>query len=238
MKTPDSNYYILRKKRMLRFFKRVTRKGVKKVEANYRSELGRSIMEDVKKEYEALLPYIPYIGGHEPWTRQLVLTTIFLAVYKKMTSLGKPVDESWEVCNEIIKAQLNSIPRFLWKIIRNSVFSKRQKNIYRKQAKESQKRIYTKGDVFTFVEGDGKPFDYGLDIVECAKVKYLKEQNAMEFMPYVCLVDKLWAEIFGYGLVRKGTIADGFEKCDFRLKKDGLTQVDSPVWKKKWDKEV
>ena len=62
--------------------------------------------------------------------------------------------------------------------------------------------------------------------------------DGMEFMPYVCLVDKLWAETFGYGLVRKGTIADSFDKCDFRLTKNGSTKVESPVWKKEWDRQI
>ena len=54
-------------------------------------------------------------------------------------------------------------------------------------------------------------------------------------MPYICLVDKLWAEVFEYGLVRKGTIADGFEKCDFNLKKHGIVDVYSTVWNDKWN---
>ena len=43
-------------------------------------------------------------------------------------------------------------------------------------------------------------------------------------MPYICLIDKLWAEVFQYGLVRKGTIAD-----DFNLKKHGKVEVFSTV---------
>lgn len=39
-------------------------------------------------------------------------------------------------------------------------------------------------------------YAYGIDIIECAKVRLLKEQNAMEFVPYICLIDKLRAEIF------------------------------------------
>ena len=56
----------------------------------------------------------------------------------------------------------------------------------------------------------------------------------MEFMPYVCLIDKLWAEIFKYSLIREGTIADGCDICDFRLRKEGPVKVESPVWKNEW----
>lgn len=236
MHESESHNHVSRKKKQLRFFNRVTRKSAAAIDARFSDELGHSFMADVKEQYEMLLPCIPDVGGIEPWTRQLALTALFLAVYKTMTALGRTVEESWEVCSEIIEAQLLSIPRFMRKIIRNSVFTNRQRATYRKQALQSQERRYAKGDVFQVIEGDGNAFDYGLDITECAKVQFLKEQDALEFMPYVCLVDKLWAEIFGYGLVRKGTLADGFDRCDFRLKKNGPTQVHSPVWKEEWSR--
>lgn len=53
-------------------------------------------------------------------------------------------------------------------------------------------------------------------------------------MPYICLTDKIWADVLGYGLVRTKTLADGFDRCDFRLTKDGVTKVDSPVWEEQF----
>jgi hypothetical protein len=185
-------------------------------------------------EYEKLLPHIPYIGAIEPWAKQLLLTTIFLSVYKKLSTLGKSAEEAWGVCNTIMKVQLNSLPRIVRKIIKRSIFTKKQLRRYKLQSSKSHERIYPQGDVFNFIEGDNTSYDYGIDIIECAKVKFIKEQQAMEFMPYICLIDKLWAEIFEYSLIRRGTIVDGCDKCDFRLKKDGPVKVDSPVWKKEW----
>ena len=235
MESSESNYYITHKKKMMKFFKIITKKSTKTINTKFNDKLDAPIMDDIEMEYEKLLPHIPYIGRIEPWTKQLLLTTIFLAVYKKLSTLGNSAEEAWEVCNTIMKVQLNSIPRLVRKIIKRSVFSKKQMLTYKRQSLISQDRFYPQGDVFDFIEGDNKSYDYGIDIIECAKVKFLEEQNAMEFMPYVCLVDKLWAEIIEYSLVREGTIADGCDICDFRLKKDGAVKVNSTVWKKEWD---
>ena len=231
MESSESNYYMTHKKKMMKFFKIITKKSTKTINTKFNDKLDAPIMDDIEMEYEKLLPHIPYIGRIEPWTKQLLLTTIFLAVYKKLSTLGNSAEEAWEVCNTIMKVQLNSIPRLVRKIIKRSVFSKKQMRTYKRQSLISQDRFYPQGDVFDFIEGDNKSYDYGIDIIECAKVKFLKEQQAMEFMPYVCLIDKLWAEIFEYSLIRKGTIADGCDICDFRLRKDGPVKVESPVWK-------
>ena len=234
METPESNYYMTHKKKMMKFFNTITKKSTKTINTKFNDKLDTPIMDDIKMEYEKLLPSIPYVGGIEPWTKQLLLTTIFLSVYKKLSAFGNSAEEAWDVCNTIMKVQLNSIPRLMRKIIKRSVFSKKQMRAYKRQSLISQNRLYTRGDVFNFIEGDNKSYDYGIDIIECAKVKFLKEQQAMEFMPYVCLIDKLWAEIFKYSLIREGTIADGCDICDFRLRKEGPVKVESPVWKNEW----
>ncbi len=234
MKPSDSNYYMIHKKKMMKFFNTMTKKSTKTINTKFIDKLNTPIMDDIKMEYEKLLPCIPYVGGIEPWTKQLLLTTIFLSVYKKLSALGNSAEEAWDVCNTIMIVQLNSIPRLVRKIIKRSVFSKKQMRTYKRQSLISQDKLYLQGDVFNFIEGDNINYDYGIDIIECAKVKFLKEQQAMEFIPYVCLIDKLWAEIFEYSLIRKGTIADGCDICDFRLKKEGPVKVESPVWKNEW----
>jgi len=80
----------------------------------------------------------------------------------------------------------------------------------------------------TFVEGEGQKFDYGIDYNECANVKFLRAQNALELAPYICATDKVASEILGWGLNRTMTLADGYKKCDFRFKKGGKTFVKGP----------
>ena len=88
-------------------------------------------------------------------------------------------------------------------------------------AEESQKRRYPDDFVLNYVEGDGKTFDFGIDYTECAICKFWRKQGAEEMLPYICLVDFLSSELITKtGLVRSMTLAEGFERCDFRFKRD------------------
>ena len=83
----------------------------------------------------------------------------------------------------------------------------------------------------TYVQCDGPDFDWGIDYTECATCKFLSAQGAPELAPYVCAVDKVASEMLGWGLTRTMTIADGFDKCDFRFKKGGKTRLATPAQK-------
>ena len=83
--------------------------------------------------------------------------------------------------------------------------------------------------MFTFVEGDGKTFDYGVDYLECAPCKFLQQQGAPELGPYLCVADVVYSEMLDWGLIRTQTLADGGDRFDFRFKKGGPTRVEMPM---------
>lgn len=74
---------------------------------------------------------------------------------------------------EMSETELKSIPGFVRRLIGyfwfSSWFSKRVK----KRAKESQERAYPDSFVMRYIEGGGQNFDYGIDYIECANVKFL-----------------------------------------------------------------
>jgi hypothetical protein len=80
--------------------------------------------------------------------------------------------------------------------------------------------------VLTFVEGDGKSFDFGVDYTECGIVKYYRAQNADELAPYLCLGDFPLSQVLGTGLVRTTTLARGGPWCDFRFKNGRPIQME------------
>lgn len=230
----NQDYYLKDKKKHLKFCKALI-KGGKRVLVSYSGNVfAEEFQKEVPKEFELLLPYIPYAGGKEPWTRQLLLTAWFIAVYRWMKKTNEPIDEIWKLCSDMLEMRLRKIPKIIRRIIRYSIFTNKQKKIYARQAVLSKEKTYPESDVFDFLD---KPdnFDYSIEITECAKMTFARKVGVSEFMPYICLVDKLWAEVFEYGLVRKGTIADGFEKCDFNLKKYETVEVYSTVWNNKWN---
>ncbi|RKN80036.1 hypothetical protein D7Z94_17490 [Ulvibacterium marinum] len=60
---------------------------------------------------------------------------------------------------------------------------------------------------------------YGIDILECGICKLFSKYKAREYTPILCEVDKITSNLAGLELIRKGTIANGADKCDFRFKK-------------------
>ena len=85
------------------------------------------------------------------------------------------------------------------------------------------------GFVIKYVGGDGTDFDYGVDYLGCATHKFVCEQGAAEFAPYICLSDITLGDTFGWGLTHSETLADGCRKCNFRFKKGGETRISSPT---------
>jgi len=230
----DENYYLKDRGKHLKFCHMLIKAGSQALNAYGDNEFAEDFRQEVPREFELLLPHIPYVGGKEPWTRQLILTAWFIAVYKWMNKNNESIEDTWKLCSDMLELRLRNLPKPIRRMMRNSVFSEKQKRTYSKQAEESRKKSYPEADVFNYIEKpDG--FDYIIEITECAKMTFAKNVDAAAFMPYICLVDKLWAEVFEYGLVRKGTIADGFEKCDFCLIKKGKVDVFSSVWNDNWN---
>ncbi|MFQ5866689.1 MAG: L-2-amino-thiazoline-4-carboxylic acid hydrolase [bacterium] len=66
----------------------------------------------------------------------------------------------------------------------------------------------------------------------CSIYKFMQDQGAEEFAPYVCLSDIALSNTFGWELIRTETLAGGSKRCDFRFKKGGKTKISSTVWEK------
>jgi hypothetical protein len=225
-----ANYYILRKSKLLRNFDK-TANIVKEVfVSRYGADLAEDILKDARREYEALIPRLPYIGGNVPALRTfLIISAWELAVYCAMKKHGKTVKEAWEMCNEALTVRLKKVSMPVRYLLNLYFFS----NFVKKRARKIAERTQTHPlgvFAFNFVEGDGKHFDWGVDYTGCSIYKFMCDQDAKEFAPYVCLSDIALSDTFGWGLIRTMTLAEGFDRCDFRFKKGGDTRIASTVW--------
>ena len=223
-----SNYYLARKRRFLLEFDLVARSARSVIE-KYFGENARTLTAEARREFEALIPQFPYIGGKQPHTEFIIFTGMLLAVYRVNKAHGKTAEQTGEMVFKMGRAFLNSFPTFLLRLLMPLNFSRRYLDLIRKGAIESQQRKYPEGNVIDFVEGDGITFDYGVDYLECASCKFLAKQGAPEIAPFLCPVDILFSEALGWGLTRTTTLAAGADRCDFRFKKGGPTVVAVPV---------
>lgn len=216
----DVNSFIERKPELMKIFNRPMKNGRKVIVEHYGVETGEAMVNDFRYEFESLIPEMPKIRQDDKLLeKQLIICTAFLGIYRSMKKQGKNVGEIWQLCHDIEEAMIKSIPKIVRWFLRYNLFSKKEKNREIESAKLSQKHQYPEDFVFTYVEGNGKDFDYGIDMTECAMCKFYARMGAEEFLPYICNTDYIFSEYFGYELIRTQTLAQGHEKCDFRFKK-------------------
>jgi hypothetical protein len=126
------------------------------------------------------------------------------------------------------KEELTAISSIACRFIAYVWFSSWFKNRTKKRTIETHRRKYAGNYILTYVKGDSREFDFGVDYIECASCKFLQAESAFELAPYVCAVDMAASELLGWGLRRTMTLAEGGERCDFRLKKGGKTYLPLP----------
>jgi hypothetical protein len=228
MKYPiDKEYYIQRKPELLKQFDDECQLWKPVIIGSYHEEFAGGILWEALKEFEALIPQIPYIGGDENRrTRTLIESIRYLAFYKVMKRHGKTAEETGKILYEALVSQIDKKQQKYtpseWQN-QEKYFKKRKK-----EAEVSQEQRYPSDYVYKFVLGDGNEFDYGYDYSECASIKFYHAQNADEFMPFYCYLDFPICSALGLGLTRTMTLVEGYEKCNHRFKPGWETKLAWP----------
>ncbi len=220
--------YVSRKPSLLRAYDKSIKRVRPTLVARFGQEQADSIIRESGQEYERLVPEIPYIGERSPMLYFLLPTSRHLAVYRILQRHGRPLEEAGQIVYEMGEAEIRAVPSVARRTIGYLWFSPLFKRRLKRRAAESRARQYPGGYVIDYVEGDGQEFDYGVDYIECASCKFLKAQGVPELTPYGCAVDKVASEMLGWGLSRTMTLAEGYDRCDFRFKKGGMTCVPLP----------
>jgi len=185
------------------------------------------IFNEMRDEYEKLIPKIPYIEGRKnPFTSMLVDSVSMLAFYRILEKNGLTYREIGEINYELTE-KINKIRvHKLEKVGQNPVdqlFNDTYINFNKSLAKTLHQKKYSDDFVMEFVEGDGKTFDYGYKFTECGIYKVFKKLGAEKYVPILCLGDFAQANVYGFGFTRTQTIGNGDPICDHRFLKSGKT---------------
>jgi hypothetical protein len=228
MKNQSQNYYISRESKLLKSFDKTARLVKGSVISRYGEDFADMLYQETRREYEQLIPQVPYIEGARASALNsfLCITAQEVAVYKAMKRQGKTAAEAWEICHEALRASLAAMsPIKRWFLSRLMFSSFVKKRMQQRAARRDQERL---GEFeVEYVMGDGNDFDFGVDYVACGNYNFVKEQGAAEFAPYVCMSDIALGDAMNWGLIRTETLADGCERCDFRFKQGGSTRISS-----------
>jgi hypothetical protein len=222
----EKDYYIIRKSELLKKFDEDVERWRPILVSQFGSDFANTILREGREEFEVLIPQIPYIGGDESWTSSLVESVRCLAFYKAMKKRGKTAEEAGKILYDAVMARINEpqTPVSPSELSTPEQLMERRKN----RAELSQMQRHAEGYVCELVIGDGKEFDYGYDFIECAAQKFYHVQGADEFLPFYCFLDFPKSKVFGLGLTRTMTLAEGYEKCNHRFKSGGTAELEWP----------
>jgi hypothetical protein len=220
--------YLHRKKELMRAFDRRLALVKTTVSSWLGDEQAVRFMREARQEYEELIPRITYIGESSLVLTFFLPTTRYLAVYRALQKRGRTLEDAGYLIYLIATEDARAVPYVGRRLMEALWFSQWLRRLAKKRSIKSQQHIYPGNFVLTYVEGDGREFDYGIDYTECANCKFLRAENAFELAPYVCATDKPISELLGWGLTRPKTIAEGSPTCSFRFKKGGATNVPIP----------
>ncbi len=189
----------------------------KKLTQRFGHEEGDELSKNIEREYQNTSSQLPNIGTEEDnkWVVYMLPTALALAAYRILVPINLNIEQFGLIFFETIQEQMNNISSYAMQVIGTDQGMKEKTKLL---AERSQQHQYKDDWVINYVEGNGQDFTYGIDVKECAILKYLTHQGAPELTKYLCLTDFVTSEAIGRGLVRNKTLAEGCDCCDFRYK--------------------
>lgn len=146
----------------------------------------------------------------------------FLALIQTLEKSQIGFEQIKSICIEIATEYVrpknkiqNWLKKFPPKLINTKLASQLLKMMNKKISQKGHKDGFLAKVITDKQETYG--FGYGIDILECGVCKLFKKHSAEKYTPILCEVDKITSSLAGLELVRKGTIANGADKCDFRF---------------------
>jgi hypothetical protein len=183
---------------------------------------------NIRKEYEILIPEIPYILGWRSGFLNsfLLITAQELAAYKALTKLGRSPEEVWTMCHKALRLRTTMIPFYKKWILRKFMFSGLVRKIFSIRVKQ-QLKPHSGDFQVEYLVGRGDDFDLGVNYLKCGHQSFAMKHGGEKFAPYICMSDIALSDAMGWGLIRTQSLADGCTYCDFRFKKGAATQISS-----------
>lgn len=195
------------------------------IERREGADVSASVLDDTHARLVAMLPSIPDPGWNAPQMRMFTIGgAIYVATYLALKERGYDAARAWELLDEATRAHFAGMSAAEKRLASDGMFAWPMKALSRWLAKRSQSAPVG-GWVFDYVEGEAGQFDYGVDYHRCAIRELAIANGAADFAPYICLADVPGSDLFGWGLARGETLAQGGQRCDFRFRRGAPTDI-------------
>ena len=172
----------------------------------------REMRKKILKEYQAVMERADDIGSKNNLLSSYMLAAYFIAMNR---STGLSAEQNAQILGDGMHAS------WLLKYMlgdSGNYFSEEHRKNLRAWSLETHYKRYKNDWVVDILEKDDD-FDLGFDYLECGVCKLCRDEGCPELAKYMCRLDYMLFELMGIELVRTMTLAEGGEKCDFRMRK-------------------
>ncbi len=177
----------------------------------------KALIKRARADYIAYLPELPYIGGDaNPHTWALVNCAYYLKVIPLLLHERVTLRQGAKIGYDIVYQYWNNLSPFRKWMARNFLVTERH---FRKLATWEPPVPFPYDWQVTFVPGEGKNFDFGIDVTQCGAVRLFRDQGLSDYMPYICQQDFASIKPLNIRMTRTQTLACG-SLCDFRYLRD------------------
>jgi hypothetical protein len=224
--TAPTHYYADRKEKLLKDLGVLFNSAHRILPAHVKASEVPAILDDTRQGFGDLLAQLPELGGDRNlFNSSIVAGVAALAYIRALESRGLPSASIHESLYGIYFDAYSSLPGLVKAALRWFEFSGAHMRQLKAFAYWTQQRAHPENYVVQFISGDGRSFDFGFDVTECALVKFYGRLHAEEHLPYVCIGDFAASCALKTGLRRTTTISNGAAICDFRYgrKRDTLS---------------
>ena len=222
-----ADFYIRRKSKLLALFQEDLKVAKQLLLEKFDEKKTETLLADIIKEFENILLEAQYVGGNKnPFTQFLIGAVGTFATIRVLENEGLPYREIgeftfryYEKLNEEREENLNKIGQSH----ADQIFTDDYMQFMKDFAKKSQERTFPGDWVLEFIDGQGHPFTYGFNFLQCGSNELAKKLGMQKYMPFICLGDFAEATAGGFGFTRTQTLSNDAPICDHRYIQGGST---------------
>jgi hypothetical protein len=201
---------------------------VRSVEKNFPGN-AEQLIAAIDSTFKIISKDVSFAATSEnPVDKRLDVSAYFLSLIKTLDAHGETFETIRRICLEIAAEYVrpkNKFQMLLKRLPAKLANTWLANAAIKKLNKKASQNSNPDGFVAVIITDKEQTFGlgYGIDILECGICKLYKKHNYEKYASILCEVDELTSQLAGLKLVRKGTIALGASKCDFRFKKEAIS---------------
>lgn len=219
-KRGTGSYYLAQKEELMEEFREFVKEAIRLWEPEFGADSAKEMAEEAIVAYEGLIPVFPDVGGEHNFLSYVIpFAARFAALYPPMRKKKKTAEDTGKLVYDLAELMQKKIPREIAVQQWEQFFSQSAYDRMERWTAWTRMRQYPGNWVCTFVRGNGRDFDFGIDYSECAVVKFLTALGVPELVPFVCINDFPESACNDSGLERTQAIGYGDKICNFRYKK-------------------